>query len=267
MQIPSVRVTGQAKALALCLLLPLSTALGFAQAQAPVKLSAAKVAEPMRPFSKVGIDVHLGIDGGGFDVATPVAKHFNVRAGADFFSYSASFTEQGADVTAALQLRSGHANLDWFPFKNGLRISPMANFSNNNHVRATALIPGGSNITLNGQNYVSSATDPLHGSGSVDFRKTSPGLTVGWGNIVPRSKKHFSFPVELGFYYVNQPSLKIAFSGTACDPTQPPSVGCESVDSDPGFQANLAAFTAKQEHNLSYASIFPVLTFGVGYKF
>ncbi len=271
MRTPSVRVPGQAKALVLCLLFTLSTASCRAQArsptQTPVKLGIAKAAEPMRPFSKVGIDVHLGIAGGGFDVATPLATHFNLRAGADFFSYSDSFTEQGADVTAALQLRSGHANLDWFPFHNGLRISPMVNVVNNNTVRATALVPAGSTITLNGQDYTSSATDPLHGSGSVGFRKTSPGLTVGWGNIVPRSKKHFSFPVELGFYYVNQPTLKIAFTGSACDPSQPPSIGCESVDSDPGFQSNLTAFEAKQNHNLSYASLFPVFTVGVGYKF
>jgi len=248
-------------------LLPLSTASGHAQAPTPVKVNPAKAAEPLRPFSKVGIDIHLGIAGVGFDVATPLATHFNLRAGADFFSYSDSFTEQGADVTAALQLRSGHANLDWFPFHNGLRISPMMNFVNNNTVRATALVPAGSTITLNGQDYTSSATDPLHGSGSVGFRKTSPGLTVGWGNIVPRSRKHLSFPVELGFYYVNQPTLKIAFTGSACDPSEPPSIGCQSVDSDPGFQSNLTAFEAKQDHNLSYASLFPVFTVGVGYKF
>lgn len=238
-----------------------------ASGAAAAQLKVVKVAEPVRPFSQVGVDMHLGIDGAGFDVATPLARHFNLRAGADFFSYSDTFTEQGATVDASIQLRSGHVNLDWFPFRNGLRVSPMMNFANNNKGRATVLVPSGSDITLNGEDYISSLTDPLHGSGSVDFRKTSPGLTVGWGNIVPRSKKHFSFPVELGFYYVGQPSLKIAFTGSACDPTQPPSIGCQSVDSDASFQASLEAFRARNEHNLSYASFFPVFTTGVGYRF
>ncbi len=156
--------------------------------------------------------------------------------------------------------------LDWFPFRNGFHVSPMVNFSNNNTVRATVLVPSGSTITLSGSNYISSLTDPLHGSGSVGFRKTSPGLTVGWGNIVPRSNKHLSFPVELGFYYEGQPTLKVAFTGSACDPSQPASIGCESVNNDAGFQQSLTQFTARNNHNLSYASFFPVLSTGVGYQ-
>ena len=218
-------------------------------------------------FRQVGIDAHAGVNGLGFDAATPLAQHFNLRTGGDLFSYSTTFTEQGANVQASLQLRSAHANLDWFPFHNGLHISPMVVFANNNHGRATVLVPAGSTINLNGQDYISSLTDPLHGSGSVDFRKTSPGLTVGWGNIIPRSRRHLSFPVELGFYYVSQPTLKIAFTGSACDPAEPAAVGCQSVDDDADFQKNLNAFRTRNENNLSYASFFPVFSVGVGYKF
>jgi hypothetical protein len=221
----------------------------------------------LRPFSQVGIDAHVGIGGVGFDVASPLARKFNFRSGADFFSYGTSFQEQGADVTANLRLRSGHASLDWFPFGGRFRLSPLVVYGNNNRVLATALVPSGSTITLNGQDYISSLTDPLHGSGSVDFRKISPGFSLGFGNIVPRKRSHFSVPVEAGFYYVGQPGLKVAFTGSACDPTQPASIGCESVDSDAGFQQNLAAFTARNNHNLSYASFFPIFSLGFGYKF
>jgi hypothetical protein len=44
-------------------------------------------------------------------------------------------------------------------------------------------------------------------------------------------------------------------------------VGCESVDQDPGFQQNLTAFKARNDHNLSYASFFPIFSVGVGYRF
>lgn len=218
-------------------------------------------------FSDVGIGAHIGINGMGFDVAAPLARHFNVRVGGDFFSYSTAFTEQGANVDASMQLQSAHVNLDWFPFHNGLHVSPMVVVGNNNHGRATVLVPAGSTINLDGQNFISSLKDPLHGSGSVDFRKTSPGLTLGWGNMIPRSGRHVSFPVDLGFYYVGQPTLKIAFTGSACDPTKPAAISCESVDDDAGFQADLNAFRARNEHNLSYASFFPVLSTGVGYRF
>ena len=220
-----------------------------------------------KPFTAYGVDARVGFGGVGFDVATALAQKINLRVGGDFFSYSDTFVEQQANVNAALQLQTGHASLDWFPFGNGFRVSPMVVFGNNNHVRATVLVPAGTTVTLSGSDYVSSATDPLRGNGSVDFRKTSPGLTVGWGNIVPRSGARWSFPFELGFYYVGQPTLKVAFTGSACDPTQPAAIGCQSVDTDSDFQASLAAFKARNDNNLSYASFFPVLSTGVGFRF
>jgi hypothetical protein len=84
---------------------------------------------------------------------------------------------------------------------------------------------------------------------------------------VPRTGRHLTFPVEAGFYYVGQPGLKVFFTGSACDPTQPLATGCESVDQDSGFQQSLAAFVAHTNHNLSYVSYFPILSFGVGYAF
>lgn len=220
----------------------------------------------LRPFTRVGFDSHAGLGGIGFDVATPVTRRFNMRAGSDFFGYSTNFEDQGANVAANLRLRSGHVSLDWFPFGGKFRLSPVMVFANNNRARATALVPPGTPITLNGQDYISSTTDPLHGLGLVDFRKMAPGFSLGFGNIIPRSSGHFSFPMEAGFYYAGQPGLKVSFTGSACDPTLVPAQGCESVDEDSGFQQSLAAFVARTHHNLSYASFFPILSFGFGYS-
>jgi hypothetical protein len=229
--------------------------------------SGVPVSKPFRPFSRIGIASHTGLGGVGLDVATPLSKNFNIRAGSDLFNYSTSFQEQGANVAINLHMKSGHASVDWFPFGGRFRLSPQVVFANNNRILATALIPSGSTVTLNGQDYISSSADPLHGSGSVDFRKVSPGFTLGFGDIIPRTKSHFSVPVELGFYYVGQPGLKVNFSGSACDPTQPQSIGCESVNQDSGFQQNLAAFIARNNNNLSYASFFPIFSIGFGYSF
>jgi hypothetical protein len=219
------------------------------------------------PFRSFGIDAHVGVNGIGGDIATTLAPKLNLRVGGDAFSYSDTFTDEGANVDTSLHLASGHASVDWYPFLNGFRVSPTIVFANNNRGRGTANIPAGSTVTLDGDDYVSSATDPLHGSGSVDFRKVAPGLTVGWGNIIPREPGHWSFPVELGFYYVGQPHLNVMFTGSACDPTEPPAIGCMSVDTDADFQKSLAAFKARNENNLSYAKFFPIASFGVGYRF
>jgi hypothetical protein len=220
-----------------------------------------------RPFSSLGFATRVGFAGTGFDVATPLATRFNLRAGTDFFSYDTSFQEEGANVGINLHLRSSHAALDWFPFGGHFRLSPQLVFGNNNRILATAIIPSGSAITLNGQDYISSYTDPLRGSGRIDFRKVSPGLSFGFGNLIPRDRSHFSIPVEAGFYYAGQPSLQLAFFGSACDPNLSPLVGCEAVSQDPGFQQNLAAFKARNDHNLSYASFFPIFSAGFGYRF
>jgi hypothetical protein len=39
------------------------------------------------------------------------------------------------------------------------------------------------------------------------------------------------------------------------------------VQQDEGFQRDLAAFIRRNNNNLSYASFFPVASFGVGYSF
>jgi hypothetical protein len=218
------------------------------------------------PFSDVGVATRVGFAGVGFDVATPLASKFNLRAGTDFFNYSTNFQEEGANVGVNLHLRSGHVALDWFPFGGHLRFSPQLVFGNNNRVLATAVIPSGSTVTLNGQNYISSYTDPLRGSGRIDLRKVSPGFSLGFGNVIPRDRSHFSIPVEMGFYYAGQPSLQVAFTGSACDPNYPPAVGCQSVDQDPSFQQNLAAFKMRNNNNLSYASYFPIFSVGLGYR-
>jgi hypothetical protein len=231
-------------------------------------LTGYKPASPMafRPFSAIGIDSYASVGGIGFDLATPLSRKFNLRAGPEFFTYSRTFQDQGATIVAHLRLQSAHASLDWFPFRSGFRLSPLVVFANDNRGQATAVIPAGETFPLNGESYTSSATDPLRGAGSVDFRKTSPGLSVGFGNIVRRSR-HLTFPVEAGFYYAGQPGLKVSFTGSACDPNQPPAIGCESVDQDSGFQQSLAAFIARNNRNLSYVSFFPILSFGVGYAF
>ena len=54
-----------------------------------------------------------------------------------------------------------------------------------------ACLPG-STVTLNAQDYMSSSSDPMRGSGRMDFRKVSVGMSQGFGNFIPRDGSHFS---------------------------------------------------------------------------
>ena len=120
------------------------------------------VAGSYRPFSALGLAARVGVGGAGFDIATPLARKLNLRTGTDFFSYATSFQEEGANVGINLHLRSSHVAADWFPFGGRFRLSPQLVVGNNNRILATAVIPSGTTLTLNGQDYISSYSDPLH---------------------------------------------------------------------------------------------------------
>ncbi len=247
-----------------------SSASGAIDAPAPV-LDAGTGGQAYAPARRmghsIGAEVHIGINGAGLDLATAIARKWNIRIGGEYLQYTGNFTSDGAQITAALKVGGGKAGVDWFPFGNGFHISPQVRFAIQTDVNGTVIVPAGQSITLSGGDYISSATDPLTGAARITTRKVAPGMTIGWGNIVPRSNKRWSFPVEIGFYYIGQPHLNVTFKGTACDPTEPPAIGCEVVTQDPGFQHDLAAFIARNNNNLSYASFFPVAQFGVGYRF
>jgi hypothetical protein len=215
----------------------------------------------------LGFEVHTGVNGFGVDVALPIARRWNIRVGTQYMTYSGNFTEEGANVNGSIKMGGGKAALDWFPFYNGFHISPQMYFGIQTGLKGNVIVPAGQTITLNGSDYVSSSSDPLTGSAQVSTRRFAPGLTVGWGNISPRGNKHLSFPVELGFYYIGQPKLDVTFKGSACDPAFSEDEGCSSVTTDPDFQHDLARFITRNNHNLSYASFFPIAQFGVGYRF
>ena len=214
-----------------------------------------------------GIGVSVGINGVGIDIAEPLGQHFNVRAGGEYLQYTGNFTDDGAQIGAALKVGGGHVALDYYPWHNGFRISPQVRFAVQTEANVNVIVPAGQQISLDGGEYVSSSANPLHGTGYVNTRKAAPGFTIGYGNLSPRHGAHFSFPVEFGFYYIGQPNLNVTFSGTACDPTQPPAVGCQDVTADAGFQSDLKKFITRQNNNLSYASFFPIASVGFGYRF
>jgi hypothetical protein len=134
-------------------------------------LPASNVALPwtVHPFSRIGLDSHAGLGGIGFEVATPLARRFNIRAGSDFFGYSTTFQDQGANVVSNLRMRWAHASLDWFPFGGRFRLSPLVVFANNNQAKATAVITSAVLLTLCTE-AVRSILGRLH-----------PALRWGWG--------------------------------------------------------------------------------------
>lgn len=218
------------------------------------------------PFFGVGVGVKIGILGAGVEAAVPIGYHFNVRGGANFFSYNDSLTSSGITYNADLRFRSAEASLDWFPGRGGFHVSPGALLYNGNQVTGGASVPAGQSFTLNDQTYTSGATDPVTGSGSLTFVKAAPKLTIGWGNLVPRGERHFSFPFEAGFAYVGDPKFVLNLQGTACY-TYQGTPYCDNVATDANIQSNLAAEVKKINNDAADARFFPILSQGFAVRF
>ena len=224
--------------------------------------------ETMRPFSAVGVDIKFGVGGVGFDVATPLTPKLNLRGGASFFSYTVNnLSEDGFNVDGTLTFRSVNASVDWYPFRNGFRISPGVTLYNGNRFSGNAAVPGGGTITLNGMDYTSSPTDPLVATFTNPNNRfgnmVAPTITTGWGNIVPRARgSHWSVPFEIGFQYISPPKVLLNLTGSACS-----SDGCGNVQTDPTTQANVLAQQNIINGDIYNLRFYPIVSIGVGYKF
>jgi hypothetical protein len=224
----------------------------------------ASAEEHTAPFSGLAVGVKVGLLGVGVEAATPLASTLNLRAGGNFFGYSDNLTHDQVHYDADLRFRSAEASLDWFPGAHGFHVSPGALLYNGNKIAATAAVSGGTTFTLNNVRYLSDAANPVTGSGSLTFNKAAPKVTVGFGNMIPRSGRHISFPLELGVAYAGKPKVALNLMGTVCDPS---GLNCTTIGASSAVQANVAGEQTKISHDVAPARFYPLLSPGVAFSF
>ncbi|HXB63143.1 MAG TPA: hypothetical protein VNU94_09875 [Acidobacteriaceae bacterium] len=251
------------------------------KAEKPAKTASANTEKPVkpgsiRPFSTVGIDVKVGLAGAGFDIATPLARKFNLRGGASFFNFDHTFVSDGTNYDASIDLKSAMLAIDWFPFGGAFRLSPIVQLYNGNSMMANLSVPAGQEFSLGNQNSYSSVSNPVHGTanfllGDQGGSQVAPGFTMGFGNIIPR-KGHWSVPFEIGFLYIQTPQVLLNFQGTSCNTqadaaTVVPGPSCVNIATDPTSQTNVKQEQTDINNNLNELRFFPVLSVGLSYKF
>jgi hypothetical protein len=235
-------------------------------AAAPAPNAAAPPAAPAKGSSEgripIGIGVKVSTLGIGGEVAIAVSHRTNVRVGFNAFTYGHTFDKDGATYKGNLDLRSAQATYDIF-FLRGLHLSPGVLFYNGNQVTANVSVPGGQTFSLSNTTYMSDAANPVAGTGKLTVYKAAPMVLFGIGNLVPRSG-HFSTSFEIGAAYQGPPRVALNLGGSACDST---GLFCRSIASDPTIQSNIVAEQAKLNKSASPYKFYPVISFGVGYKF
>jgi hypothetical protein len=212
----------------------------------------------------IGVGVKMSLLGGGAEVAARVTHRTNVRGGFNILSYRRGFNKDGVAYNGQLGLKTVEGHFDIFPFAGSFHVSPGVLAYIGDPVKANAAVPGGQSFTLGGTTYISDTTTPVTGNGKINFNRAAPMVTLGWGNLVGRSSKHFSVPFEVGVAYQGSPKATLGLAGNVCDS---PGVNCRSVASDPTVQAHIQSEQAKLNHSMRYFKAYPIISVGFGYKF
>lgn len=233
----------------------------------PASGTATAAVSPAPPAGReriaVGIGVKVSTLGIGGEAALPLTHRSNVRVGFNFFSYGRTFGKDGVTYKGSLDLRSAQATYDVF-LLSGFHVSPGVLIYNGNQVTANASVPGGKTFTLSNTTYLSDAANPVAGTGKLTVYKAAPMVLFGFGNLVPRSSRHFTLSTEFGVAYQGPPRVTLNFTGSACDPS---GVFCRTISSDPTIQSNIISEQAKLNKSASPYRFYPVISFGFGYKF
>ncbi len=212
---------------------------------------------------RVGIAVSASTLGVSLDAAIKVHDKANLRVGGNLLSLSDDFDIEDIAYRTSLTMRSVHAYLDWFPTGGGFHISPGLLLHNGNKAGLTATIQAGDEINIDDTTYVSSSSNPIQARGQVTFKSFRPALVIGWGNMIPRSRR-VSVPFQIGVVFQGAPTATMAFTGTACASD---GTNCRNMATDPTIQAHIKAEEAQFNDDIRVFRFYPVLSIGIGIRF
>jgi len=191
-----------------------------------------------KPISTLG----LGVEG-----TARILPKLNARLGINYYPYTYDEEEDDVDYDIDMNLFSGSALLDWHPFAGVFRISAGL-VLNRNELDMEARPTGF--VEIGDQEYAPAEVGTL--SGDVDFRSVAPYVGIGWGNAVGEDKR-WGFVCDLGIVFQGSPDADLAATGP--------------IASDPTFQADLAKEEENLEDDLDFFKYYPVISFGISYKF
>ena len=215
--------------------------------------------------SRPALDVTFSVSslGWGVQAARPLPHRSDVRGGFNFYTYNTTITEDGADYTTDVRLRSVNVQFDKYLLA-GFFASGGALVWNGNNGDAKVSVPGGQPFSLGNVTYFSNAANPVHGDSTVTVQKFAPLLSLGYGNLT--SKGHFAYTVEAGVAFHGTPEATLSLSGSACTGT-PIGLLCRDIATSPGIQNDVAAQQQKVNDDISNFKYYPILQFSIGYKF
>jgi hypothetical protein len=185
----------------------------------------------------------LGLGGEG---EVSITDSIGIRVGYNYYTYSFSAVESGIDYDFDLNLSSAPVILDYHPLKGSFRLSAGALYNGNN-LEAYATNPG--TINVGGVDFNSTQIATV--SSDIEFNTVAPYLGFGWDTTFGDEDGGFGFSCEAGALFQGEASASLSATGTAAA----------------AAAAQLAAEEAELEDSLSEFTIYPVISFGINYRF
>ena len=200
-----------------------------------------------------GITLRAGTTGPGIALTRSFGKHFSLSLGGNYMPYtyngsanvntgsSGSNTQTNIAISAKLHMQSFSAMIDYQPFDNWLRISAGVYY---NDFKVTANANPTNSYTVDGHVFSPQKVGSITGSVSYP-NKLAPYIGLGIGNAA-NNRHHIGFLIDGGVMYTNAASVSMTGTGL--------------IGPTAGQASNI-------NQGLSGIKIYPVLTFGLSYRF
>ena len=203
--------------------------------------------------SAQAIAARAGTTGFGADFSLPVTDHFGLRLTYSGGSVSHATTDSGVHYDSRLRFDTGMGLIDFFPAGGRFRLSTGIAYNNNRlDLRARASDSSGT-IDINNTTYDVSDIGPV--TGQLRFNRANPYFGVGWGNGSRNLGAGLFFSADLGILIVN-PTVRL----NANCPASFSAAQCAQLQND------LRAEETQFKDDWGYHSWYPVLSFGIGYR-
>jgi len=216
-------------------------------------------------FTRASLFLSVSSFGIGGQILTNVSPHLDARL---FGNRASITTHHWSQEDFSIAVNAGFANVgamvDGYPFHKPFRLSAGYLLYNGDRVRATLHAKQDAIFTINDRDWISDNADPVHGSGLLNLGGRGVMLTTGYGRMVSRTEKHWSFPFEAGVAFIDTPKVILNLAGQICTAQ---GIDCQPAASFPGFSDALATQMADWNRNAAPFHIYPVVQGGVAYTF
>ncbi len=190
----------------------------------------------------MAVTAKLGTLGLGVEGTFGLTEHFNARLGLNKFDYDRTETISDIEYDLNLEWQSISLLADWHPFGNAFRFTAGL-MNNGNELSGSSTATG---ITVGDTFYPGIGLDA-----KLDFDNTAPYLGVGWGNALA-ADRGWGFNVDLGIMYQGSGNVSLTPTGVNAGLVDP---------------ADIALEEQRFEDDIRNYKYYPVLSFGVSYRF